>query len=66
MDQPAVFDRIHFLRELSKSEKTTTQLLDRNMTAEQIEALSEVVRYIVDGSIPVLRKETIYMFANVR
>lgn len=66
MDQSAVFDRIHFLRELGKSEKTTRQLLVRYMTAEQIEALSEVVRYIVVSSISVLRKETIDIFANVR
>jgi hypothetical protein len=47
MDQSLVYRRIHFLRALGEANKTTRKLLVRYMTIEQMEALAEVVGYIV-------------------
>ena len=57
MDQSLVYRRIHFLRELGQANKTTRKLLVRYMTREQMEALAEVVGYVVRGSIRVLPQD---------
>ena len=54
MDQLNVYRRIHFLRELRNANVRDRKGIVRYMTAEQMEALGEVVRYIIDGSIRVL------------
>lgn len=54
MDQSNVYQRIHFLRELGAANATTRKLLIRCITREQMEALAEVVRYILNGALAVL------------
>lgn len=58
MDQSNVYVHIHFLRELGEANSTTRKLLIRYMTRGQMEALAEVVRYILDGSLPVLIRDS--------
>ena len=60
MEHSVVYGRIHFLRELSNADATTRKLLLRYMTAGQMEALGEVIRYIVNGSIWVLPQDARY------
>lgn len=60
MEQSIVYGRVHFLRELSNVVATTRKLLLRYMTAGQMEALGEVARYIVNGSIRVLPQDVRY------
>lgn len=57
MDQSIVYGRIHFLRELGEANKSTRKLLVRYMTREQMEAVSEVVQFIVLGSIRILPQD---------
>ena len=50
MDQSNVHRRIHFLRELGNANVRDRKVIIRYMTAEQMEALGEVIRYIINGS----------------
>lgn len=61
MEQSAVYGRIHFLRELGQANKPTRILLIRYMTMEQMDALVEVTRFIVNGSIRILQRDLIHL-----
>lgn len=57
LQQSVVYGRIHFLRELGNTEARLRKTLLRYMTEGQMEALAEVFRYIVRGSIPALTRD---------
>ena len=61
MEQSRVYGRIHFLRELGQVDKTTRKLMIRYMTMEQMEALAEVVHFIVNGSIRVHHRDLTHL-----
>lgn len=57
MEQSAVYGRIHFLMELGNMDVSTRKLTIRHMNRGKMEALSEVIRYIVEGSIRSLTRD---------
>lgn len=57
MDQSIVYERLHYLQQLGQANKPARKLLVRFMTRPQMQAVSEVVRLIVQGFIHVLQQD---------
>lgn len=55
----SVYRHLFFLRQLSAADKNTRMRLLRSITYDQMTAVSEVVRFILSGSIHVLRQDLI-------
>lgn len=57
MAQSIVYEHLRFLQQLGQVNKPARKLLVRYMTRPQMETVSEVVRFIVQGSIRVLQQD---------
>lgn len=55
-----VFNCIQFLRDLARADKRTRKQLLRCITSEQMEAVSEVTRFLLRGSIHILRQDMVH------
>ena len=57
MDQSRIYRRIHFLRELGNAGGRQRKNMIRNITEAEMEAISLIARYIVNGSIVLLQRD---------